>query len=348
MKFEIIYDRDMPGCYSAGMLWEGDGEKAVFASEKEGDGPIISLELETLQTDMLSAQPGGCMNVVPLPGEEGSFLAIQKFYPVFRSEEAVIVWGWKTEDGYSCKEVQTLPFVHRIEIIHIDTSDFLIAASLCGGKRYTDDWESPGSIYIGRIDYKNRSVIEFKEICGGIYKNHGLTKIRESDQNGLLISAQCGVFLLTPPKEDKGEWIRTMVIDSPSSDAAVADIDGDGQYEMGVISPFHGGTFQIYKKIGNSWKIVYELPGKHAFGHAIWGGNLDGKECFLVGFRDKGMELYVITMEDEVYRADLVDTGAGPSNVTVVHGNRADYICAANRQSDRCTVYRREGRHNKV
>lgn len=339
MKFKNVFDMKLPGCYAAGRLVENGMEKAVFASEKEGDGKIISLDLDSFQTCVLSESPGGCMNVISLPGEDVEFLAIQRFFPVFQSENAVIVWGWKTDEGYQYKEVQQLPFVHRIEVIHYKGEDLLIAASLCGSKRYQEDWESPGSIYAGRIDYISRSITEFHVICKGIFQNHGLTRAEKNGIPGVLVSGRCGVFLLTPSKCVSGMWEKQSYIDTPASDAVIVDIDGDGQWEMGVISPFHGDRFQIYKRIGETWNVIYELPGKHEFGHAIWGGMLNGHPGFIVGYRGDAMESYLVSLENGEYKASLIDKGTGPANITVVHVNGCDYVCAANRQSDRCTVY---------
>ena len=63
-----------------------------------------------------------------------------------------------------------------------------------------------------------------------------------------------------------------------------------------------------------------------------------------MGFRGAGKELYAVYMGgDGALRADLVDEGKGPANVTVVSGRTQDYICAANRQSDVYTIYGRDG-----
>ena len=339
MKFKSVFDMNFPGCYAAGKLVENGTEKAVFASEREGDGKIISLDLEHFKTCTLAESPGGCMNVISLPGDEAGFLAIQRFFPVFQSEDAVIVWGWKADEGYRYKEVQKLPFVHRIEVIHYQGEDLLIAASLCGSKRYQDDWESPGSIYAGTIDYTSRSITGFHVICDGIIQNHGLTRVEKDGVPGVLASGKCGVFLLSPSERAGCDWEKQSYIGTPASDAVVVDIDEDGQWEMGVISPFHGDRFQIYKRTGGIWRVVYELPGKHEFGHAIWGGMLNGRPGFIVGFRGGGMESYLILSEDGEYKAHLIDQGTGAANITVVHSNGCDYVCAANRQSDRCTVY---------
>lgn len=337
MKFTMVYDEKMPGCYVAGKIGTERNESAVFASEQEGDGHIIKINPDTLEQEVLSRKPGGCMNVIALPGEKESILAIQKFYPVFKSEEAVIVWGRKRGEEYIYKEVWKLPFVHRIEIIHYRGADYLLAASLCKTKKYIDDWDYPGSVYAGKIDYEKQEITEVTVIDTDIYKNHGLTKVGEK---GVLISGSPGVFLLTPPENPGEEWSKEICIDCPASDAVIADIDGDGEMEIGVITPFHGDSFKIYKKQNERFQVVYELPGSHEFGHAIWGGKYWGKDAFLVGFRGGGKELYMITFEDEKYTASLIEEGAGPANVTVVYTEEDDYICAANRQSDRFTIYK--------
>lgn len=341
MKFQIIYDESMPGCYAVGKMGPEGREKAVFVSEQEGNGEIVRINLKTLEKEILSKEPGGGMNIVELPGEKDSFLAIQKFFPVFRSDHAVVVWGRREEDGYRCREVQRLPFVHRIDVIKHGGRDYLLAASLCETKKYTDDWDYPGSVYAGLIDYENQRIADFQPICSNIVKNHGFTKIGRHGEQGVLISGECGVFLLTPPGQGETEWGKEVCIATPSSDAVVADIDGDGEWEIGVISPFHGEEFRIYKRINNKWQEIYALFGSHEFGHAIWGGQYEGKGAFLAGFRAGKKELYLITMENGSYVASLVEEGGGPANVTVAQGEHGDYICAANRQSDRMTIYKK-------
>lgn len=280
------------------------------------------------------------MNIIPLK-IDGEFLCIQKFYPVFQSEGAVVVWGYRQNGEYVLKEVQSLPFVHRIETVRFAGEDYLMCASLCKTKKYTDDWDYPGSIYVGRIDYKNREILELREVYSGIYQNHGLTKIGETGEEGILISGRNGVNRLIPPGTADGKWNVVCEIEEAVSDCVAADIDGDGEPEYGVIEPFHGAFFHIYKRIDGKMQKIYTLNGTHSFGHAIWGGNFNGENVFLVGFRDAGKELYLVSGEGGIGE-HLVDAGAGPANVTVIRGNGEDLICAANRQSDRYTIYRRK------
>lgn len=359
MAFTVLKDERCIGCYGAGKVFRGGKEDIAFVSETEGNGTIDLVNPETLEVTHASKGPGGGMNIIPIPKRDGEFLCIQKFYPVFKSEEAVVIWGWEDDGNYTHKEVLQLPFVHRIELLTVRDEDYLLCSSLCRTKKYIDDWRYPGSVYIGKIDYENRKICDFHMVWTGIIQNHGLTKIGETGVEGVLISGQNGVNRLIPPKEgiraaehmledevcsgNKGGaadgWTVVNEIDEPTSDCAIADIDGDGEPEYGTITPFHGEHFHIYKRIAGKMQKIWTLPGTHAFGHAIWGGRLNGRNAFLVGYRSAGMELYLIEMKNGKITADMVDEHGGPANVTVVHSSHGDLICAANRQSDRYTVY---------
>ena len=337
MKFKTIYDEKLPGCYVVGSMGNSNNKSVVFASEKEG-GPIVRIDLETLEQEVLCEKPGGCMNVIELKGESESFLAIQKFFPIFRSEEAVVIWGRKIEGKYQYKEILKLPFAHRIDVVSYGGNDYLMAASLCATKDSIDDWTHPGGVYAGKIDYEKQEIVDVQEICGNILKNHGFTKIGEKGEGGVLISGDCGVFLLKPPQKEGGKWSKEAYISTPASDAVVVKTD-DSELEIGVIEPFHGNLFRIYKG-KEKREVIYELEGQHDFGHAIWGGIFNGKKSFIVGFRGEGKELYLITIKEDKYTAELIEAGAGTSNVTVIQVNDKDYICAANLESNRCTIYR--------
>lgn len=44
--------------------------------------------------------PGGCMSIVPIPGKEKEFLAVQEFYLKVTPSLAKIVWGkYEVENG---------------------------------------------------------------------------------------------------------------------------------------------------------------------------------------------------------------------------------------------------------
>ena len=338
MGFTILKDEKCPGCYGAGKVLLDGKEHIAFVSELEKTGVIDLLDPDTFETVRASEGPGGGMNIIPLK-KDGEFLCIQKFYPVFKSEDAVVIWGYKENGKYTHKEVQPLPFVHRIECITVDGKDYLFCASLCKTKEFTDDWRFPGSVYTGEIDYEKREIHDFHVIYDGIIQDHGLTKLGEHGERGLLISGKNGVNLLT---HEADGWKVENLVDEPTRDCVVADLDGDGVEELGTITPFHGAFFSVYKKIDGKYQKVWTLPGKHEFGHAIWGGRLNGRPAFLIGYRAGEMGLYLVEYVDGQYTFKVIDEHSGPANVTVVHSKQGDLICAANRQTDRYTVYKED------
>lgn len=339
--YEVIKEEPLDGVYVASRVWQGDRWQIAFASETQDTGKTVRIDPDSMEEAEMLHGPGGCMGVIPVPEREGEFLTIEKFFPVFQSEDAQIVWNTRKGTEYERKVIGVLPFVHRIDIVRAFGAYYLTACTLCRKKDFTQDWTTPGSVYAGRLDMVKKYVIDFRPIADGIFQNHGFTKVPGREADRMLIAGQCGVFEICPVKE-KGEvrWETAALLEEPCSDVAVADIDGDGELEYGIISPFHGERFRICKKRRGRLESIYELPGEHDFGHAIYGGSLNGKDVFLVGFRGAGKELYAVSMgEGGAPGADLIDAGKGPANVTVVPGATGDYICAANRESDVYTIY---------
>ena len=219
----------------------------------------------------------------------------------------------------------------------MDNEYYLIASTLCSRKKFTDDWSTSGSVYAGRLDLEKEYVEDFRPIYDGVYKNHGLTK---TGKNEFLIAGEQGIIKFSLSEKSQRKWKTDRILDFPASDIAVCDIDGDGELELGVIAPFHGEHFAIYKNRAGVWEKIYELPGMHEFGHAIFGGTINEESAFLVGFRAGKKELLLIhRSETGGLEAIELDTEKGPANVAVVKGNNTDYICAANRQSNCCSVY---------
>lgn len=340
MKYQLVKEERVEGVYVASRLWKEEKEYIAFASETEHTGKTVSIDTDTLEMTEVLDGPGGCMGVIPVPETEGDFLAIQKFYPVFQSEDSEIVWYSKKEKGYLRKVIRILPFTHRIDIVKAYENYYLIACTLCQAKKYTDDWSTSGSVYAGKINFEKKYIEDLRPVYDGIFQNHGFTKIPGKEKDTFLIAGSVGVLEFTPQITEQGmKWNYKKILDFPASDVVIADIDGDGEKEYGIIAPFHGENFQIFKKKKEGMKCIYTLPGAHEFGHAVYGGPLEDKEVFMVGFRAGNRELFVIRQTDGQIGEEIVDAGKGPANVTVVKGKQGDYICAANRQSDLCSVY---------
>ena len=127
--------------------------KCVLAAA-EGAGPGLVFPAPDLSPSVLAAEPGGCMGFAPMPGRSDEVLMITEFYPIFRSETAGIHLYRATDEfvgPWSGKRVIDLPFVHRIATVSVAGHGYLVAATVCGGKDFQDDWSKPGKVYVARI-----------------------------------------------------------------------------------------------------------------------------------------------------------------------------------------------------
>lgn len=333
MKFEKIFQKEWPMCYVASSLILDGVVCGAFASESHDTTGAAAFGPD-LQETVLWEEPGGCMGIVQIPGKE-EFLAIQKFYPVFQSEEAEIVWYYRQDGEWRRKAVLQVPFVHRIEILKENGNLYLLICKLCQSKKYVDDWSTAGSVLVCSLSLEIRAAGELKLILDGIYKNHGLVKLSGSNDKAL-IAHDGGIDELL--MDEKGEWKLHRVFYEACSDAVVPVYTEDGRYEeMGVITPFHGDKFRILRREGDGWREIFSLSDK--FGHGIWGGMLNGKACYLVGYRSGSRGIYCVETDQDKFAVTLVDTGAGNANLTVFRWKGKDYIGAANRESNFITIY---------
>ena len=108
----------------------------------------------------------------------------------------------------------------------------------------------------------------------GMLKNHGYSQLRLSGHDAAVVAWEGGVARFDPPAAPGEPWVIKPLLSVPTSDAVLADFDGDGQLELGCISPFHGASLTIYHldDCGNDvprWK--YPAPeAETAFLHATW------------------------------------------------------------------------------
>ena len=122
------------------------------------------------------------------------------------------------------------------------------------------------------------------------------------------------------------------------------DFDGDGQLELGCISPFYGASLTIYHldEFGNyvpQWK--YERPeAETEMIHATWAGELLGKPTWVVGWRKGTKNTVAITWGDGNYQTEYIDQNTGAANVLhFVNQDGKDVIVAANREIDEAAMY---------
>jgi hypothetical protein len=323
--------------YAITLLKNAGGYKILAASEARGGPCRLYSPDSPWDFETIWKEPGGVMNMAQ-GNKDMAFWSIRCFFPVFRSENAEIVFTEKTDSGeWQSHIMGRLPFVHRIALLHFGKECFLLASTLCGKKDFEQDWSHPGAVYISPV--KNGEPLQLKCIMEGLTKNHGLSFYRATSFNIPLISCHEGVFeILYHP--DTGEWKYNNIFDHESSEAVLYDIDNDGQKELITIEGFHGDEINIYKYNFNQWKKVYKI--NIAFGHVLWAGKINGHNCVLSGNRDgeKDISLYFplnnsLTQWDRI----IIDEGVGPTQIEVFAGEKETKLFAANGSNCEVVVY---------
>ena len=244
MQIQKTQLASLPWIYAVSAFLIGGQQFFLAASELEGEGgSCLLIDPVSGRIETLWNAPGGVMSLVPVPEEEGTFLSIEEFYPVFKSERAAIYKTsvHLTEKGWEIhkREICRLPFAHRITLLQEPDGSYLAAANLCRSKKFVEDWSDPGGIYIGAY---SGGTVTLEQILGGLSKNHGMYTQTTPAGDVLWIGAHEG--LVRCWRED-GQWKTAFVLREEISDICIADIDGDGEDELAVIEGFHGDKASV-------------------------------------------------------------------------------------------------------
>ena len=316
-------------CYSITLMEVNGREYCVSASE-ERDGEIVMIDTETKAVSKITGLAGGVMAIIPIPEKKGAFLAIQKFYPIFDSRAAEVVYCTLPDELSEVMEadvklVANIPFVHRIALVGEPGNRKMIAATLCKDKDFIEDWSKPGSVYEYSLD-DNMQVTDKKVLIEGIFKNHGMYVYEKKGGAYTLISGNEGVWAI-----DANSNVQKLS-DEPISDLCMYDVDGDGIDEMVCIAPFHGDNMKIFKKAKEGWDCIADEP--ITFGHAIWSGLCSGEPLVLSCSRggDKCTRIYHPVWEDGSLKMETmnIDEGVGASNIYVKEEDGTVVLYASN------------------
>lgn len=344
MKVNKKVISNLTKCYSIAPLTYGGKQHILVAAEKQD--PCYLFDLEGNQVDTVWTQPGGVMSMVQVSGSNGVFLATHKFYSPNDSKEAKIVIATPIEKGnWEIRTLVDLPHVHRFDIVTRNGVNYLIACALKSGHEFKEDWSMPGKVYAAVLPddlsaYNDDNQLELTVIKDNMLKNHGYYKIYEGDVAHCIISCDSGVYDFVPPASTGESWSIEQLVDEPASDALLVDMDGDGEKELAMISPFHGEHIYFYKKIDGEYKKIYTYDTAD-FAHAIYGGTLLGEPTVIIGHRKGARNLLAFTYNNEQakYEVTVLDEDCGPANVFKFERNGEEVLVSTNREIDEVAMY---------
>ena len=157
----------------------------------------------------------------------------------------------------------------------------------------------------------------------------------------VLVSSENGIFKIVPPDSPKSTWTTEKILDQPSSDATMIDLDEDGNAELITFSPFHGDDLNIYRLVQGKYILDYQWPEKLEFLHAIWSGKIAGIPTVIIGHRKGNRDLFLLQYDKEQkkYIWQLIDTNCGPANATFIDQDDFKAIIATNRETNEVAMY---------
>lgn len=337
--------KDLNKCYSIAPLTYGGREHILVAAEKQD--PCYLFDLEGNYEETVLDGPGGVMTMVAVPGADGQFLATQRFYSPNDSQEAsIVIVDPQPEGGWKVRTLIDLPFIHRFDILTRNGSRYLIACALKSGCRFKEDWSMPGKVYAAVLPedlsgFDKEHQLKMTVVKDGLVKNHGYCRVNNEGLEASLVCSNEGVFLFTPPPKEDGAWDVRQLLNLPASDGVWLDMDGDGQRELAVISPFHGSDIIFYKRKGAVYEEVYRYEEPAEFSHSIYGGMLCGEPAVVIGHRQGKRNLIVFRYDKGTggYTHEFLDENCGSANIYHFMKNGKDVIVSTNREINEIVMY---------
>lgn len=344
MRFSKKIIGELKDCYALTTMLYRNKLHLVAASETVN--PCHLYDLEGNFVSKLWDSPGGVMTITSLPDGSGRLISSQIFYGTENSQQARLVLATPTEsDVWKIDEILKLPFVHRFGFLYRNGIYYLLAATVKSDQSFVGDWSHPGMLLAAPLPKKfdpELSVLNLEIIQNGLSHNHGFSTHHEKNYDFALIGSDQGVHKIIPPSLPTESWIIEKLIDVPTSDMVLVDLDNDGIEELITFTPFHGDRLHIYKYINKKYTLIYEHKESMPFLHAIYGGTLGGQNCVIVGNRSNSRNLYLLTYDDQKldkFIFEQIDSDIGSSNVTVFTFEEQEYILSANREINEVALY---------
>ena len=340
MKIEKVHLDDIKRCYCASNLYMNGENHILLASEDPNVGCYMYHGDTFEQKEDVWKEAGGCMSIIQIPGKENEMLAVQEFYLKVSPSLSKIVWGRYVEGkGWTCKDVLSLPYIHRFDIYHEHGVNYFIGATIAESKVDKNDWSKAGKIYVGVLPEDPSQGIDLQILKEGLYRNHGYWHGYEDGHNVGYFGSDQGILKVSPPREKNASWSYETILEGKIGEIATVDIDQDGIEEIMTIEEFHGNQIKIYKKLDGKYREVYKYDGIIDFAHTLVGTTLAGVPTFLAGVRREDAELCYVQYIDGTFVSNVIEKGIGPANLCVVHEKDRDLIVAANHSANEAAVY---------
>jgi len=342
IKFTKHAIAEIEKCYSVCPITLRGVKGFLVATEKAGGCFFFNLEGKLVE--QIWQDPGGVMSLVPVPGKTDQFLSTQEFYGPNDSTKARIVLAYLADGQWQVKVVAELPFVHRFDVLVTPEKNYLIACTLKSGHEYKEDWTHPGKIFVGELPddlLADDARLELSALAEGLTRNHGYYRCYENGRPFSVISAENGVFKVSPPSSEQAAWKFEKLLDEACSDGTLIDLDSDGLPELVTYAPFHGDILRIWRLVDGKYELDYAHPEPIEFLHAIWAGQINDTPTVVAGNRKGKRELFTITWDHEAknYHFQLLDSDRGPANVTYFEQDSKRLIVATNRETNEVAMY---------
>jgi hypothetical protein len=322
--------------YTANAFAMGGRHYVGAGSETEPD--VRLFDMATGTSEHLENCPGGMMGIIPVPGMPQNLVSIMGLFPPFIGNEAGIYSHRKSPEGWETSKVLDLPFAHRCEFLPDDKRNILVAATVSKYKKDPADWSRPGEIHTIPLEKIKDGHWQSQLISSAITRNHGMSRSTVNGVEQLYISGSEGIFSVSLSPE--GSFALVPLFEKEVSEMTLIDLDGDGNSELVTIEPFHGDTLNIYKRIGEEWKLKFR--DSISFGHGLSSGFFNGVAVIMAGNRNNTLALESFTINDlnkgSVNRT-IIEENAGPTQTQVFTFGDTDYILSANQRKHEVALY---------
>ncbi len=314
-------------------------DETFIVAGSETTPQVFMHSLKSGTNTFIEQCPGGVMSFVPTPGHKNMFYSIMGLFPPFKGAEAGLFLSRIDEHNkWETTRVMHLPLAHRCDILNRDNKNYLFAASVSKHKDNPADWSQPGQVYQVNLNDKTGFPESTKLIDNSITRNHGMLKVDINGEKTLLVSGAEGIFYLD--FLDNSRWALKEMFNREVSEFGLIDLDGDGQDELVTIEPFHGDSLNVYKRIGNQWKLKF--TDSISFGHGLSCGMFGGEPVVVVGNRSGSLTLDLfkpLDFEKGQFSRQVIEEQAGPTQTQVFSANGIDYILSANQRDNQVALY---------